>query len=436
MKTKNFYNVLILSFLLITGITGFAQKSTSVNQVIIGNGGKFEVPPYTDYVTLEAYNPTNHNTNFFGTVYTQSIQDLIISGNFAYVAAQDSIVMYNIDTYQRVAAVADSGLDRLQIYNNKLIVTKQYPVKKFFVEILDASNLALWARIQNVSGECAGIAISNDSVYIAVNYGYLGTHGKLAVINPNNWQLVHEVELGDTAMAITDLYAYGGYIFGINENLTGSGYQGGISKYNIYSGSHSVHAIPYYLGKGIGIKDNILYMIMNFAIGSYNLDNGTVVNPSVVPDPGSFKHIFYTSGTLDYVNDEFYLNFGNQSTFGYGIVTTLTGDSLTSYQTGINADAIAIDFRSPSGINPESGKDLTLSTYPNPVNNILSLKWNSSMNALDIRISDLTGRIVLNKPVSSSENMTKIDISSLPSGIYFITVQFDNGVQTRKIVKK
>jgi len=164
---------------------GTAQRAEWVNQVLIGIGGKFEMtPPYSDYVNMMKYDPSTHNTSIFNTIKTQSVQDILISGDYAYVAAQDSIVKYDINTYQRVAAIADSGIACLGLFNDKLLVSKQYPIVRFFMEVLDAGSLALLDRIQFISGECGDITCTKDSVFVAVNGGYMGSEGKLAVITP------------------------------------------------------------------------------------------------------------------------------------------------------------------------------------------------------------------------------------------------------------
>ena len=140
-----------------------AQDNVTVPQVIIGNGGRFETtPPFFDYVTMESYNTSTQTYTLFDTIYTQSIQDILVSDHYAYVAAQDSLVKYDLDTWQRVAAVADSGLSKLAIYNDKLIVTKQYPVSRFFVEVLNSSDLSIFSLIDNISGECGGAVAAND----------------------------------------------------------------------------------------------------------------------------------------------------------------------------------------------------------------------------------------------------------------------------------
>jgi hypothetical protein len=179
-------------------LPGFTQRAEWVEQVIVCNGGKFESsPPYTDYVTVQSYDPVTLASVVFDEIKTQSVQDAVIyDQQFLYVAAQDSIIMYNLNTLQRVNAVSDSGISRLGLYLDKLVVTKQFPITRFFVEILDANNLSLIARIQNISGDCKGVTVWKDTIYVAVNGGFLGTEGKLAVISTGNWQLKREVNFG------------------------------------------------------------------------------------------------------------------------------------------------------------------------------------------------------------------------------------------------
>jgi hypothetical protein len=71
-------------------------------------------------------------------------------------------------------------------------------------------------------------------------------------------------------------------------------------------------------------------------------------------------------------------------------------------------------------------KKLDLSVFPNPANSFLFIE-NSSRNA-EIIIQDINGKI-LNKDLQLSLN-AKIEISNLPSGIYFLTV-LDNEINDR-----
>ena len=339
--------IFLLTIIIVTLTPSFLraqQKSETVKQVITANGGRFEsTPPFNDFATVQSYDPTTQMVDNFNTIYTQSVQDVVISGNIAYVAAQDSIIMYNIDTHVRIGAIADSGLSKLYLYKGALIVSKQYPVKRFFVEVLDAGSLALLARVQNISGECAGITSANDIIYVANNGGYAGTTGKLEAINPVDWTLINEFDLGQNAVGIYNLYYWSGNIFSVNRTPFGASDTGSISRFDYINGTFTTKVLGTRIGDGFGIKDNLLYLKINEGMGSYDLQTQTIADTTIVPDPGSAVDITIHAGAIDYVNSRAYLQIGNRNSFGIGVVTSLTGDSITSFSTGVNAEAMAID---------------------------------------------------------------------------------------------
>jgi hypothetical protein len=117
-------------------------------------------------------------------------------------------------------------------------------------------------------------------------------------------------------------------------------------------------------------------------------------------------------------------------------VFSFTGDSLTTYTTGLNADACAIDFRNPTGIaNTGTVKD-AISVYPNPATDYISINQNSSSTLIEIKILDLTGREIGNRPVQKGENNIRISVSDFPSGVYLISFTTDQGTKVRKLIKR
>ena len=415
-----------------------AQDNTWVQQVIICNGGLFETtPPFADFVTMEKYDPATKLTNTFNTIHTQSVQDIIIVSNHAYVAAQDSIVEYDLNTYQRVAAVADSGLDRLGFYNNKLIVTKQFPIKRFFVEVLDANNnLGLLARVSNIPGDCGGVTSTADSVYVAVNGGFAGTQGKLAVLNPFNWLVTRVINFDTGAVGMNDLYRYNGKIYTVNQSPFNVNNKGSISTYDLTTGVHVNHILNVKVGKSYGIVGNLLYVQFNNDLGSYNLDQNTIADTSIVPSPGGPNKIVILAGAADSVNNRLYINFGNETAPGLGIVTSLTGDSITSFPEGIAGDAIALDVRTSTGINNTKQDKDFISIYPNPAGDFMFLQLNRGEAISNIAIYNITGQKLMNQAISGSGKFLRIDCASLPSGIYFLSVNTGNGIKTKKFIKK
>lgn len=70
--------------------------------------------------------------------------------------------------------------------------------------------------------------------------------------------------------------------------------------------------------------------------------------------------------------------------------------------------------------------------YPNPANNLLNIKTDAQFDKVDI--ADLMGRIVQSFVISNS--IEKIDISSMPAGLYYIKLHSDNQIVQRKFTKK
>jgi hypothetical protein len=435
---QNFHFVLLLILLVLSSnVLIHAQGNTTAKQEIVANGGRFETsPPYSDYVTVESLNLSTMAVTVFNTIYTQSVQDVLINNNYAYVTAQDSIVLYNIDTYQRIAAIADSGVNQMALYNNNLIVTKQYPISRFRVEVLDANTLGLLAFVDGIPGDCMGACVYGDHVYVAVDSGYAGTQGRLAIINTSNWTLDTVINFGRPAVGIYSVYQYGGYIYTVNSTPYGGGNVGSITKFNPGYYTFTTNTIGFALGQGYGIDGNLLYLGVGTGLGAYNLDTQILQDTSIVHYSGQTGSAEIHSVGVDYVNNKFYINLGNRTSFGLGVVFSFAGDSLTTYSDGINPDACAIDFRTPAGVAGKGSMQEALSVYPNPANDFISINLNSKLVLKEIKILDLTGRTIEIRPVKKDENNIRINISDYPSGVYLISFSTDEGTKVRKFVKR
>jgi hypothetical protein len=75
-------------------------------------------------------------------------------------------------------------------------------------------------------------------------------------------------------------------------------------------------------------------------------------------------------------------------------------------------------------------KDYQYSIYPNPVNNILYLdEKNVKINK--VKILSAAGNLVLEE-----KQKTKLDVSMLAKGIYFLQIESDKGMQYAKFIKE
>jgi hypothetical protein len=437
MKTRILPLVAILLMSVIFHSKIIAQSPAYTKQIITSNSGKFESsPPYNDYVTVQAYNPQTKAVDVFNTTFTQSSQFLVISHGICYLAAQDSIVKYNLNTYQRLAAIKDSGLSQMALFNGRLIVSKQYPVTTNYVEVLDTTTLSTIAEITGISGDCGGISTSLDTLYVAVNGGYLGTLGKLAIIDPSTWTLKTEVNFGLGAVGISNIYNYKNKLCSVNKTPYGAD-SGSVTVYDPANRHFNTIILKQIVGAGTGIKDSLLYLGLNYGIGSFNLDKLRIQDSSLIHDPGSSFFNYIISSTIDTFENRIYANIGDYSTAGHCLVTSLHGDSITSYSTGISSDAIAVDYRNyPSGIANISAPNKEVKVFPNPVTDKLNVSISSQLDVKTISVTDITGRVLVSLPFDEIKNMNMtLECRNFSSGMYYLVTETLEGRVVNPFVK-
>jgi hypothetical protein len=105
---------------------------------------------------------------------------------------------------------------------------------------------------------------------------------------------------------------------------------------------------------------------------------------------------------------------------------------VSGYRDGVFAYSMMRDmlikiYPYPVGVNDISADGITVS--PNPASDRLII--NTSINDLSVTVFDMTGRIC---PTPSSSH--EIDVSALPSGVYFIRIQDSGGSVVRRFVKE
>jgi len=82
------------------------------------------------------------------------------------------------------------------------------------------------------------------------------------------------------------------------------------------------------------------------------------------------------------------------------------------------------------GIN--NAQLLQFSMYPNPSDNYVTLQLPSGTNKANVKIFDYLGKTLIQKNLNNTNN--NLDISNLSAGIYFVRIQSDTKVGTKKLV--
>lgn len=104
-----------------------------------------------------------------------------------------------------------------------------------------------------------------------------------------------------------------------------------------------------------------------------------------------------------------------------GTQATVGGDNLTAIGN--------VTFGNPNGIGNINGLQKTaLQVYPNPTRGNLSFKYNFENTTATARVTDLTGRVVLQKEYGklSGEKELSLDASVLTSGMYYLELVTDD----------
>jgi photosystem II stability/assembly factor-like uncharacterized protein len=148
---------------------------------------------------------------------------------------------------------------------------------------------------------------------------------------------------------------------------------------------------------------NGLYVGMNYGI--YYTDD--TITDAWIPFDNNLPNVIIYELDINFVENKIYAG-----THGRGLWASDTYDTTLSTK----------DF----GLN-----DIII--FPNPANNEINLKWNKS-EAINIRVYNMLGKLVLYDKKINISNGFKIDVSGLNSGVYFVKLNTINGEITKKLI--
>lgn len=426
------FTIFLLSQLVLLLIFSTLTKAQNAeqSQLYIVSGGAFSDP--NDFVEISNYDPQSSANEFIGTIYSQAVQDAVIHKDILYVTATDSLVAYDLVSKTRIAATAVEGANLLQIVGNDLFMSVQYPETSGFLKVFDKNTLTLKATIEGISGETAGMAALNDKLFVAVPGAYGNSTGSVAVVDPINYQLLDEINLGAGGVGVYNLYIYDGQILTVNKSPWGetAGY---LTLLDPETLSFTNYSFQHIIGKGIVVLDDFLYLTLNNGVGIIDLDDMVVAVNFLIEDPGSANFIAFGDIVFDSVHNYFYATTTDFSTFGTGAVYDISGDYVSSFPAGISAEALAVNYTTFTSLDQE--KTLQFAVYPNPAMDFIRIKNTSGEQLNAVKISNMQGEIVAYQKFLSET--TSLDVSSLSAGIYFVEVLFDNGsFAVQKVVKQ
>ncbi|MBL7933976.1 MAG: T9SS type A sorting domain-containing protein [Bacteroidia bacterium] len=111
------------------------------------------------------------------------------------------------------------------------------------------------------------------------------------------------------------------------------------------------------------------------------------------------------------------------------IVYTVTGTDINGCQNNVT---YALTVNVCEGLK-ENTLMAGLSVYPNPTNSEVNVELNNA-SVKSIQVLDLTGRVI--STVNSDSQVTKVNMSNLANGVYYVRISTDNATSVVKVVKQ
>lgn len=423
---KNLFMFLFIHFIF-TGSGVFAQMT---HQIVVGNGGIYNND--ADHVTITGINPNDYASSPIGEIIRESIQDLIVVENLAFVAAEDSLVKFDLVSNTKMAAVFQPNLSRLYASEEVLYVSLRTdfngpPADGVYLRAFDFELNELYETTE-ISTDAAGMCRNGDSLYVAVPGDWQATEGRFAVVSLD-FNYVREENWGADAVGIYDIFKNDNILITVNKSPYGAT-SGSVSLYGANSGSLiGTNVLDHVVGKGVAFEGELLYLGLDYGIGSYSIISSTVVNAQIVPDPGSVNFINIAATVLDTVNDKFYVTITDYFSLGQGIVYDMNGTELGNFDAAVSAEAMAVHY--DLGSNIIDIEENVVNIYPNPFGN--SLRIDAKNEILEVSVYNTNG----NKVFHSEKGETDIyDLSHLKNGLYIIKIETTDKSTFQKILKQ
>lgn len=403
------------------GLSVAMQAQNYLHQVLILNEGYYDYSSSTIVtpVTVGSYNPATQTYQEVSTINNMRFaSDLIIDGNFYYVAADSKILKYDLNTHALVNEVACPGVRNLAVSQGKLIATRGEYLTTYdsYLHVYDAASLQLIQALDTVTGPkwaSQNIVINGDKAYIAVNNGYEwgNEKGIVGALDLNTLSYGNEIDLGPDGKNPDNLMIYNGKLYSVNnKDWSGSS----ISEISLASGvANTVNLAN--AGTGCGTSalrdDQLVYQIsMETTLNAFDI---SVMN---VAGPIAGHQVNYYELAQEPVSGNFYCT--ETDFFSYGIVHIFDGTNteLNQFAVSTSPGTVVFDVRQSVGINEPTE---SFSVYPNPANSSVNVNVDGEK-----LVYSLDGTLL----IQTVENT--LDISALSQGMYMISV---NGQQTTLI---
>lgn len=319
-----------------------AQKTYLKNAVYL-NSGVFGGSPTA---SIGGYDPLQESYEHFDSIYVGSVQDIAIdsvNGDRAYLAAQDTLLLYDLENQNRVNRRPLTQLKWLHATQDILFAgrnnfpSKPSPFVETFITLsLGDPSFDLDSFYDNTND----MTVLNDTAYISHNIEKTSAFntdslGYLAVYDLNNEAFVEHIDLGNQGAGINEVYNHNGKVYGLARE------DSNLVEFNPSTGNVNYHNIG--VTQGIGLYNGTLHAIFSGSnVGTYDVQSHTFVNDSVFYATGG--SLTLNTAEFDTLSEQYFLAKTDFATVGKGLVYDQNGQFLDSFATNVSPNSIAFHY--------------------------------------------------------------------------------------------
>jgi hypothetical protein len=404
----------LLFFAALTSASLYAQQY--VHQVLVANEGyfDFQTNAIVEPATIGSYNPATQTYVVVDTLDGQRFSsDVIIDGDFYFVAADTKIFKYNLNTHQEVGSIVLPGVRNLAIAGDKLIATRGEYLQTFdsYLQVFDKNTLQLIAALDTINGPkwaTQNIVVVNNMAYVAVNnaYEWGNEKGLIGQLDLNTLTYGAEIDLGAEGKNPDNMFLYNNELYTVN-NKDWSG--ASVSKVSLNGVVNTQTIANAVTGCGTSAlrDDKLVYQIsMENTLNDYNLLNMTYVGPVA-----GITNNFYELAQ-DPVNGFLYASSTDFFSSGSIQIFDQANANIHQFNVGVSPGTIVFDLRSNVGLS-ENMENISVS--PNPSKGIFQIFGLGSNQTY--QIINTTGQII------ALGQGNQIDLGNFENGIYFLKTE-------------
>lgn len=440
-----FFYIACISFLLIATISKAQEPHT---RFYIANGGVFG--DNAENANIGIWDVQAASYFVIDTIQVQSIQDLILDvyGLTAFVAAQDSIVKYDLKTLKRLQTIPYKSADfntspyKMALYGDLLLVGQWFDYtgeNQGFLTAYNIDDLSVVYEVPEITTTPNGMTVANGLLYVSQNdkgsidncapYGcYSDTLGRIEVIDivTGQWQRTIRGEdgrdMGNLTTFRDKLYAFNA----ISNTIMKMDLDKEVLTYQNLSDNNITLDATYYGSRLATMGGNIFFPSPR-GINQFNVNSNTVGLLIEENNVGKTIAVDGEVGPQLCVLDFDYANQGTATTYNFE-----TGVQQKEQIVGFTPEAVAgyTYYNLTNTSNPIAAEEGFLTTNEN---DFFQITAKNPKTIVNLQVFNVLGQQL---HTTKFAHTTLLNTSNWAKGMYILYLQQEEKTYVQKILVK